>query len=923
MELLRLSGPWVAAWLVLGPLAAARAETIGTIQLQRASSSLEARLVRNVGLVEGAALEPSLLRRAIQVLIVSGRYKHVRVLGERHGTVIDLVLELIARDRVVRVSFSGDLGLSKRRAVEALGIRPPEPYDRVRAEASAQAIRRRWHSLGYWKATVEPRAQVDPATREVELNFLIQAGPPTRIEQVDLRGDLGLPAAEVRRRLKSARVGRRLQQPQLDRDLERLTGSYREQGYFDVEILPPETTAHLERDTLTLTVTIEAGPRYELVIEGADFAQDELRRKLPFWEGESIDAGSLEDAQDTLAGLLKARGYALAQARATVEKVSEQVRRIRVEVQPGPRVLLHSLRFRGNHHFEDGELLAELKRFNSPVVVGAPLDPGALSTDREILRRYYIAAGFIDARLVPEVQYSEDLSQAEVVYRIQEGAQVLVEKVELVGNQAFSTAELRRHLELKMGAAFDPDAVLRDAGALHSLYAESGYLDASIQPNRSLDRAQGLARVEYRISEGRQILVEALVVRGNRDTSQSIIQRELTLRPGDPMRASALLTSQRNLYRLEVFSSVILRPLYPGSLVSRQPLLVEVEELKRFTMSYGFGFDSESGPRGTFGVVDANAFGRAQRLGIQLQASQRNQRAQLSLRDPKPWGRPLDTTAILFGELEQLTRGSEQVGVEIQRFGAALQVLREHDRARTSLFEYKFQEVKNIFEAGASIEDIPPEDRAGAIASVSYRFVRDTRPDPFEPRRGSFLTTNVELASSALGGGADFIKTFVQASRLQPLGGRLLLAASARLGLAYGYRGEDTLPFSERFFAGGANSLRGFGRNLAGPVSLSPDPQDPTRTLLIPLGGNLLMVNNVELRVPLWKAIAGAAFFDYGNVFETAGKFRFSDLRTSLGVGLRYRTAVGPFRIDFGYNPDPRFSYEDKTIIHVSFGHAF
>ncbi len=145
----------------------------------------------------------------------------------------------------------------------------------------------------------------------------------------------------------------------------------------------------------------------------------------------------------------------------------------------------------------------------------------------------------------------------------------------------------------------------------------------------------------------------------------------------------------------------------------------------------------------------------------------------------------------------------------------------------------------------------------------------------------------------------------------------------SRLGLAYGYRGEAALPFSERFFAGGASSLRGFGRDLAGPVQEVPDPDNPGSTEFVALGGNALMVNNLELRFPIWGQIEGAVFYDLGNVFETVGRFRFSDLRSSLGFGLRYRTAVGPFRIDLGYNPDPRYEYEQTTVIHVAFGHAF
>jgi outer membrane protein insertion porin family len=213
----------------------------------------------------------------------------------------------------------------------------------------------------------------------------------------------------------------------------------------------------------------------------------------------------------------------------------------------------------------------------------------------------------------------------------------------------------------------------------------------------------------------------------------------------------------------------------------------------------------------------------------------------------------------------------------------------------------------------------------------------DSRDDVLEPTRGGFLSGDATIAARALGGEVGFLKSYMQGSWFRSMPGRrrIVLATRAAVGLADGFPREGTvensdgtittetledLPASERFFAGGDSTIRGFALDSVGaPNTISPDTG-------FPAGGNAVLIMNAELRVPVWKDVGAALFVDGGNVFRRVTEFDFGELRGSYGVGLRYRSPIGPISIDIGFKMDRRVvggALESPRAIHFRFGQAF
>jgi outer membrane translocation and assembly module TamA len=204
------------------------------------------------------------------------------------------------------------------------------------------------------------------------------------------------------------------------------------------------------------------------------------------------------------------------------------------------------------------------------------------------------------------------------------------------------------------------------------------------------------------------------------------------------------------------------------------------------------------------------------------------------------------------------------------------------------------------------------------IARVGTSFVTDNRDDVLDPQRGVFTTSTFQVASKHLGSEVDFLSFFNQ-STYQKKSGAGILALSSRIGWKVPYADTPDLPITERYFAGGSTTLRGFGIDEAGP----------------PAGGQLLTIENVEYRVPFktfsFGTLGGAAFYDTGNVFERPQDFSLSDFTHSTGLGLRFRTPLGPVRFDVGFNLNPKVRVnenglpvrEERVHYFITLGQAF
>jgi outer membrane protein assembly factor BamA len=516
------------------------------------------------------------------------------------------------------------------------------------------------------------------------------------------------------------------------------------------------------------------------------------------------------------------------------------------------------------------------------------------------------------------------------------------------------------------GSLFEPD-VEADRDRILLTYLNLGYRLAKVHTSVTVSADRTAARVGFAIEEGPRVYVDHILVVGNDRVGEATIRRELLLRPGEPLGLQAIEESQRRLAALGVFRRVTLSELQHEA-EDRRDILVTVEEAPATTLGWGGGVEFqeveniEVAPRGFLEIGRRNLWGKNRSVNLFSRVSLRRR----TFTELDPAGQSVDVTSTnveyrVIGTYREPkfagTAADLQVAVGFEqgsrtsfsfRSQSARVNLSQRYRATWNLQGQYSIERNEIFEDRINPTDRPLIDRLFPevrIGSVSVTAVRSTRDDPFNPKRGTLLGLNGELALRPIGSEVGFAKTFLQGFvyRQLPSRPRIIFAGGARLGLGAGFPREvpwfspdgdpvlgpdgtqltrtvRDLPASERYFAGGDTTVRGFQLDHVG----EPDTIDRDGT---PKGGRAEVVLNGEVRVALWKDLGVVGFLDAGNVYSSVSNFSLGSLRSGAGFGLRYNSPVGPFRFDFGFKLGTLRTYgpnrEDRFALHISIGQAF
>lgn len=251
----------------------------------------------------------------------------------------------------------------------------------------------------------------------------------------------------------------------------------------------------------------------------------------------------------------------------------------------------------------------------------------------------------------------------------------------------------------------------------------------------------------------------------------------------------------------------------------------------------------------------------------------------------------------------------EEPGFDVSRFNARFTIGRPlGGNSNLSLaLRYEDARLRHVVVAEQ------PEDFDPRIRSLIITYAHDTRDNLFDPQEGTYLEWRNEIAGSFLSGDNTFARSILFIKKFIPGSDKTVFASAFEIGWMDYFGSSDEIPLSERFYAGGPNSIRGFDYQLVGPL-------DSDR---YPLGGRFKIVwNALEIRQSLYKIFGAVFFADMGNVWTDIRDFSIDDIRPSLGIGLRVASPIGILRLDYGLNLDKRPG-EHRDRFHFNMGHAF
>lgn len=873
--------------------AAQEPEPIVTDVRLEAERSLAERLRPYLKAERGKPLSPGAVRRSVELLFATGELEDVVVESQPAAGGVAVVFRPRPAPRMTGLRVRGDRVIGEKDVRRLTRLRSDEQLWQARLEEAARDVAVQLSKRGYLEARVEARVEQDEHAATAV--FDLHAGALARVEEVLVEGapreaEAALLAYARPRRGEAWR--REPAEKAAEKMRQELVARSRWRARVEVRELYDPKTAKIK-----LRFAVEPGPRMSIAFRGSRTGA-ELRRmaERSVREG-GARADALDEALDRLEQELHARGHRSPSLSHHEEEMPPDRLEIVYVIEAGEASQVASLRILGVD--EEGFGMPRLE-----TQLLAPLRDDALQRDAAALRRALHELGFSEALV--EIEVPEGGGDVAVVFRASPGPKTVVEAVRVLAPS--EAGVLAPALLTEAGAVYRVREVARDKAALLAACQDAGYLRADVAPKLEWSDDKRSLKVTFAVEPGPRTFIGDIVVAGLRQTREEIVRRELGFAPGDPFSPAKILDAQRRLQGLGIFERVSVREILTGA-GETLPVVVAVEEAPRTSVAYGLGYAERDLLRGSVEVTQRNLLGMDRSLSSFARFSFRGSRLVATYREPRLFSRKQELFVTAFRE-EQ-----DREAFDFVRAGGQLQAARSLSQRLTLIARLTYQHT-DVFNVTVPLDEIDRQFRSSTFAGPSSSLVYDSRDDPLDPRRGRFVSADVGLSHGVLGGDS-FAKTFLQAAGYASLRPRVVLAVQGRLGLARTFRNAPPrLPLPDRFFAGGDYSVRGFKIDFVGPLEPGGDGQPQ------PTGGNALVLGGVELRLTAARRFELAAFSDAGNVYPLASQIDFSDLRYSAGLGLRYKSSIGPIRIDWGFKLNRRAG-ETPHQLHVTVGHAF
>lgn len=629
-----------------------------------------------------------------------------------------------------------------------------------------------------------------------------------------------------------------------------------------------------------------------------------IDRQVREIEKYGLDEPNAYDAGFFLESFYRKNGYADAEVTAAITGPWQ----LRLTVDQGPLVRLGEITVTGNTAYDSETIEKYLlgptrERFpRIRDVLRLPYVDVDVRAGTDLVRRLYASEGYLDAEVSdPEPTFSDDGTVANISLKITEGVQYHFGAIHFDGPLVFPREDLLAAVAEQTKNIFTPGRLLAAERALEDYYRQRGYFTATVQANGDPTEAKdGVVPITIQLQPGIKYFFDGVAVTGNSGVKTAFIQRRLASLSGQAYDPARVDRGFRELIDTGLFRNVRITPTPVNG--DQLRLDVAVDEAKPREFGIGVGYATYDGGILSLSYADRNLFGTGRPLTIEAEINQRGYNGQIKYSDP--WF--LETDYQLELRAYGLTR--DMRGFTKNELGFRPSIQKDiTDHWNVSAFVLaEYNRTTNIL--------ITPESLVGresySLFAVGMTQTLDYRNNPTLPTRGYIFTTAVDFAPNGLGNVA-YIRGVARFSYYVPITARSSLAIGARGGIISSLN-DETLPIDERFFNGGATTVRSFSEYTLGPRDKNG----------YPLGGEAFTVFNLEYTFPIVGDLFGAVFTDAGNVVSDAANFGLEDMRYAVGAGLRYNLPIGSIRLDYGLNPSPRDG-EAQGAWHFAIGVAF
>ena len=873
----------------------------------------EALARRLIPLRPGETITAGAIQASIDAIKLSHRFSAIDVDSQTTPQGETLVYTLTPYQYIEDIRIRGNYPLFETDILNQMTLYPGDPYTAKDLSEQTPAIVNRYKREGYIAPQVS--IQILPHAKDENAVLLvdIHKGPHYQLGALTFEGNQGISAGRLKLHMSVWRAALlpaigRFSEYQLKKDMDSLLKYYRKKGFADAELTYGTALSNDGRH-VDVTIQIQEGPHYSISFIGNQRFWDlTLKKDVAIYaDGNRRNLGVRKSVRNIKQRYREA-GFLETQVKiekALIPDTPVETYRLQFVIQEGPGTVVERVDITGNRSIDEKEIKKQLLTRPPSLLYNGAYVPETLEEDVYAVNTLYMQQGFRKREVDSKVNFSENKTQATVALKINEGPRTMVRSIVIKGLAAVSETEAKAALTHQIGTPFRQTTLDADKETITSLVSEKGYPHVAVQAKVSYSEDHTQADIVYAVEPGPLVILGDIFISGNLKTAEKVIRRELEVQPGAPLSLRSLQYGQRNLRNLAIFHDVSYRTIGLKEKAETVNLFVEIEEAKPYYTQISTGYESDSGFFGRAKIGDHNLFGLNKDLWASGEVSETGYRLETRLTEPRFLGTHI-TTSIGVSD-EELTEFNQPFGTRTT--GGSLSFGKDWGNHLTSAITFRLEKRDQF-----SVEDRPAdetEEDARTIFVTTPYLRYDTRDSFVRPTRGLLSSLSVDISKGIQSQLDDFVRyQFDTRYYLTPFE-RVTFAGLARIGQVISYAGTSEVPDDQLFYLGGIQDVRGYKENL---LRFDEDGN--------PVGGKKAMVGSLEARIDLGMNIELTTFCDIGSVRNTqvdGGSDRF---RSSVGLGLRYITPIGPMGLLYGYKLN-REEGEAAGRFHLSIGYSF
>ncbi len=828
------------------------------------------------------------IEKTIKALYKTKLFSNIMVFYKYKNRKIYLKLLLFPEVYIKTITIKGlkNSGISKKLILNRIRLKIRERYLHSYKKESIKIIKQLLKNSGYPFAHVLLNSYVLRKNKKYIININITLNKPVLISKVFIHWKTFYPAKILSSAIKHI-SGKPLSRSLIKNFRKRIRHIYIKKDYLN-PIIEPTVIKYINKYKTILLFSIHPGYKILFHFKGirpynADFIKNNVftvRNVFIF------DRGTFFAFKKVLRNFFKTKGYFFNKISfREIKNKHNRTINLFYKVNKGYKVVIKNIIIKGNKPFSISEIDSLMRTHVSSLFAPEFFCERRLKRDIENIENFYNNQGYLSAKANYSLKFGKNKKSVTIYINIIKNIRTYIKSISVTGLPLKIKNMVANYFKKMNGEPLKILDADNGKNLIETDLSNNGYIFSKTRLRIVYLKNKSECRLYYSTQKSQKVIIKNIFITGNTITKTGYIKSLVLFKKGQVYNQDRIMKTQNDLYKTGLFNSVAIKLENPENIKKYKNIIIQVEDSKPISLSFGAGYGTYTRYRGFFQINDDNLFGSGKSLSMRFSKSAIYTNLLFDYYDPAIY----NYRGLAFNA-EALDSDIITLNYTLHKEGTSFSLIRKFNHNLKGLLSYNMS-YDNLSGLNPGVDVTPRDIGFTRISSLEASLIYNSKNNVFNPTSGNLTNIRFSYSSAILDSQINFAELFVHTEQFIPFVYNTVLEYSLRFGYIRPLAPTAQVPINERFFLGGRTTVRGFPQDSIGVVNQYGYAE----------GGDVMENYNLQLNIPIYHNIELFGFQDGGNVFLTPSDIKPLALYKSAGAGVMYLSPIGPISFSYGF----------------------